>query len=124
MADRSLFADVCITHPAAPSRTSQQPLSAVGSAERRKAAKYAGLSELHGKEFFAFGMETYGAFGKSAIALLKLLRQATTGLSSLGMSLGHYVHAIQALAIGLQRLNATVSKAGSLQARLATQGLQ
>jgi hypothetical protein len=74
--DRTLMLDVAITHPASPSRTSSTPLAAAAYTEKAKSTKYAKLAATQAATFLPFVVESYGAFGKRAKEVLKILRNA------------------------------------------------
>jgi hypothetical protein len=117
--NKSIMIDVTVVHPAAPSRTSSEPLAAVSAAEKKKKARYSDFAAKHGAKFMPFALETFGCFGVSAVQVLKLLRQASGGafFSIPASSVGTY--AAQCLSVGLQRGNGMVSKRGAVAARAA-----
>ena len=72
--EETIFMDVVVSHPAAPSRTSLQPLAASRYAEARKHAAYAGLAQAHGARVLAYAVESYGAFGEQAMEIIQKIR--------------------------------------------------
>ena len=101
-----------------PSRYSILHLAAANAAERKKFSRYLPLAKQFGATFLPFAVESFGAFGVSAVKVLKLLRQASNTFNSIpASSLGTY--AAQVLAVGLQRGNATVAKRGAVETRAA-----
>ena len=69
--------DVAVTHPASPSRTSSTPLAAAAAyTEKAKYSKYTALAARQAATFLPFVLESYGAFGKRANEVLKILRKA------------------------------------------------
>ena len=74
--DRTLMLDVAVTHPASPSRTSSTPLAAAAYTEKAKYTKYTALAARQAATFLPFVLESYGAFGKRANEVLRILRKA------------------------------------------------
>jgi len=114
--DHSILVDVAVVHPSAPSRRSLTPLAATRDIENAKAAKYSSVASERGARFMAFIAESYGALGKQAMELLKLLDNILDRAPARPFELsGRAV--MEALAVALQRGNAFVSHSGSLTAR-------
>ena len=108
--------DVAVVHPSAPSRRSLTPLAATRDIENAKAAKYSLVASERGARFMAFIAESYGALGKQAMELLKLLDKILDRAPARPFELsGRAV--MEALAVALQRGNAFVSHLGSARAR-------
>ncbi len=118
--DRTLMIDVTVTHPTSPSRSSSRPLTAASDAEAKKIRDYSALATQHGAVFIPFALESYGAFGKRAQEVMKiLLSAAKNSASSLPVSIGRFVaYATQRVAITLQRGNAAIARRGAVQARM------
>ena len=114
--DRSILADVAVVHPAAPSRKRLTPLSATRDIENAKAAKYLSIAAERGARFLAFIPESYGAFGKQAMDLLKLLDNTLDHAPARPSELSTRA-VIEAISVTLQRGNAFISHSGSLMAR-------
>ena len=117
--NQSIMIDVTVVHPAAPSRTSSEPLATVSAAERKKRGRYTHFATKHGANFLPFAVESFGCFGVSAVQVLKLLRQASGGafFSIPASSLGSY--AAQCSSVGLQMENGMVARRGAVAARAA-----
>ena len=116
LSDRSILADVAVVHPAAPSRKRLTPLSATRDIENAKATKYLSIASERGARFLAFIPESYGAFGKQAMDLLKLLDNTLDHAPARPSELSIRA-VIEAIAVTLQRGNAFISHSGSLMAR-------
>ena len=82
--DHSILVDVAVVHPSAPSRRSLTPLAATRDIENAKAAKYSSVASERGARFMAFIVESYGALGKQAMELLKLLHKMSSTALRLG----------------------------------------
>jgi hypothetical protein len=113
----SLFVDVVVSHPAAPSRKSVEPLAMARQAEREKAATYEKLAKEQGARVLAFSVESYGAFGDQATEIIYLIRGALKQGDD--AQLIHDQRLPQRLAVVLQKGNALVARAGSVRARRA-----
>lgn len=120
--DRSFFVDVAITHPNSPSRDSARPLAAAQALEAHKAWKYRSISEARGQPVLGFVLESYGAFGKNAQMIVRILRQAASAAAYASLPANTLaVFAVQALAVALQKGNALIARTGSQRARGAVQ---
>ena len=107
---------VTVVHHSAPSRRNLTALAATRDIENVKAAKYSSVALERGARFMAFIVESYGALGKQAMELLKLLDNVLDRAPARPFELsGRAV--MEALAVALQRGNAFVSHSGSLTAR-------
>ena len=71
--DRALLVDVAMVHPASLGRRVTTPLAAARDIENAKMAKYRSVAQQRGANFLAFIMESYGALGKQACEVLRLL---------------------------------------------------
>jgi hypothetical protein len=114
-----LFIDVVVSHPSAPSRSSKRPLAATSNAEALKHRRYGEAVEARGGDLLAFGVDSFGAFGKEAMKVVEKLRDGAVG--SIFKSLpttSSPSFAVSALAVCLQKGNAQVFKKGSLDSRL------
>ena len=122
LADRVVFVDVAIAHPACPSRGATAPLGAARSAEGTKRGKYSPLAARHGATFLAFAVETYGAFGPQAEQVIRLIisHGARFSFGPRG-SRGRGLPA-QLVAVAIQKGNSLVARCGSLAARSAAAG--
>ena len=78
-AEGDLFLDVVVSHPSAPSRPSERPLAVTGYAESQKHSRYDKAVEARGGELLAFGVDSYGAFGKEAVKVVEKLRSNAAG---------------------------------------------
>ena len=74
--DRALLVDVAMVHPAASGRKSTTALAAARDIENAKMAKYRPVAQQRGASFLAFIMESYGALGKQACEVLRVLNKA------------------------------------------------
>jgi len=110
--DHSILVDVAVVHPF-PLVT---PLAATRDIENAKAAKYSSVASERGARFMAFIAESYGALGKQAMELLKLLDNILDRAPARPFELSGGA-VMEALAVALQRGNAFVSHSGSLTAR-------
>jgi hypothetical protein len=116
--NKSIMIDVTVVHPAAPSRTSSEPLAAVSAAEKRKRLDI--VTSLPNTEPGSCRLlQRLLVVLVSAVQVLKLLRQASGGafFSIPASSVGTY--AAQCISVGLQRGNGTVSRRGAVAARAA-----
>ena len=117
--EESYFMDVVVSHPAAPSRKSTEPLAVARQAERDKVNTYGELARAHGSRILAFSVESYGAFGEHATEIIHIIRKA------LALSQGGDFQSVndqrlpQRLAVALQKGNALVARAGSMRVRQA-----
>ena len=113
--------DVGISHPAAPSRKSTYPLAAAAAAEHKKIEHYKGLATRYGAVFQPFIVESFGAFGKHADEVMKVLRTAAALESPiLPQGVGSFSdYAVKCLAMALQKGNALVARKGAIEARSA-----
>lgn len=116
MPDQSLLVDVAVVHPAAPSRRSTAALAAARDIENAKGAKYRSVAQGRGITFLAFIVESYGAFGKQATEVLKLLNNALNHAPARPFELSEKA-ILETLSVALQKGNAFISHTGSLAAR-------
>jgi hypothetical protein len=114
--DQTLLVDIAVAHPAAPSRKSTRPLATARIIENAKSTKYAGVASARGGKFLAFIFETYGAYGRQALDILKSLQSLMSRLSLASPPMARS-SIIETLSIALQRGNALVSHTGALAAR-------
>ena len=106
--EHSILVDVAVVHPSAPSRRN---LTALAATRDIKAAKYSSVASERGARFMAFIAESYGALGKQAMELLKLLDNILDRAPARPFELsGRAV--MEALAVALQRGNAFVIPLG------------
>lgn len=119
--ERTMLLDVAICHPTSPSRTSSTPLKSAADAEKVKITKYAALAAKQAATFQPFVLETYGAFGKRASEVLKMLRiAAAKSVFALPIALDSFAaHAARTLSVALQKGNALVGSRGATEARAA-----
>ena len=119
--DQSLMVDVAVTHPAAPSRNSTNPLAAAGVAEQAKFAKYQELASKRAATFLPFVLESYGAIGRHSQQVLKILQvAAANSAAALPSGAGSFRdHAVRCLSMALQKGNALVARRGATEARVA-----
>src|SRR5689334_633663 len=111
-----ILADVTVVHPASPSRNSNIELAAASAAEAKKSRTYSTMANNQGARLLAFAVETFGAFGNEASALIKYLRMDATGFVAQAMAQPYF---IQALATALQHGNNLVLNEGALKSRAA-----
>lgn len=81
--DKSRFTDLSGIHPLAPTYREQVagvPGHALTIRESYKTGKYRSYAESQGKDFLAFGIESFGGLGKDALKLLDLV--ALEGLAN------------------------------------------
>lgn len=123
--DRTLMLDVAVTHPASPSRTSSTPLAAAAYTEKAKYTKYTALAARQAATFLPFVLESYGAFGKRANEVLRILRKAAKNtLLALSSELtvdSFAAHAARTLSVALQKGNALIGRRGATMARAAVE---
>src|SRR3954451_5553182 len=107
--------DVVLVTPSAPSKHQARlaPLAAASSEEGKKRVNYSSIAEARGAVCYGFGIETFGAWGKDAVQVIKLLEsmmieQRGAGTTKLRM--------IQTISIAVQAWNAEVCQAGALNA--------
>ena len=116
--NRRILVDVTIVHPTSPSRTSRIELSAAAAAEAQKTRQYSALARNHGASLLALAMESYGAFGKEATELMRILMTALDSNSSFNISQAvNCGYPVQAISVALQRGNCLVMSSGALDAR-------
>jgi hypothetical protein len=118
--ERDLLIDVSITHPACPSHrdaAAGQTLSAATKSAMKKNRKYADMTTHQQAEFFAFACETFGGMDKPAIKVIeRVANMADDNLCS-------YSYAtikqslLDSVAINIQRGNARIMCAASIQSR-------
>ena len=107
---------MAVAHPTAPSRKSIQRLAAARMIESAKSTKYAGVAAARGGKFLAFVVESFGAFGRQALDIIKTLHSELSRAPSSPSSLTRSF-IVETLAIALQRGNALVSHTGLLACR-------
>ena len=61
------------------SRPSERPLAVTGYAETQKHTRYDSAVEARGGELLAFGVDSFGAFGKEAMKVVEKLRSNAAG---------------------------------------------
>src|SRR3569623_1893719 len=71
--DQNVMINVAVTNPVAPCRKTPYPLAAANDLQSTKNRKYANCATQRGGRFIPFVLETHGALGKQADAVLKLL---------------------------------------------------
>lgn len=116
--DESLLVDAVVSHPAAPSRASLEPLAMARQAEREKVDRYTDLARQHGARVLAFSVESYGGFGEHATEIIQKIRKEKAILEGESQS-NPDQRLPQRLAICLQKGNAIISRAGALKTRKA-----
>ena len=116
LSDRALLVDVAMVHPAASGRKSTTALAATRDIENAKMAKYRPVAVQRGATFLAFIMESYGALGKQAGEILKVLNKALDRIPDRSYELSERA-IIETLSVALQRGNAFISNSGSLAVR-------
>ena len=116
---------MAVTHPASPSRTSFTPLAAAAYTEKAKYTKYTALAARQAATFLPFVLESYGAFGKRANEVLRILRKAAKNtLLALSSELtvdSFAAHAARTLSVALQKGNALIGRRGATMARAAVE---
>ena len=100
----SYLIDVVLTHPSAPSRNRSKlvPLNAAKISEGIKQRKYGLIADARGSVCDGFAIETFGAWGKEAVEVMKLLESmmleqrgniyCSSGLECRGMQSGRREH--------------------------------
>ena len=116
LSDRALLVDVAMVHPATSGRKSTAALAAARDIENAKMAKYRPVAQQRGASFLAFIMESYGALGKQASDILKLLNKALDRAPDRSYELSERA-IVETLSVALQRGNAFISHTGNLAVR-------
>ena len=114
--DRALLVDVAMVHPASLGRRVTTPLAAARDIENAKMAKYRSVAQQRGADFLAFIMESYGALGKQACEVLRLLNKALDRAPDRSYEFSERA-ITETLSVALQRGNAFISHSGSLAVR-------
>jgi hypothetical protein len=112
--------EVSVVHPTAPSHVNdaQRCLAVARSMEQRKRTKYAELARRERASMSPFVLESFGAVGPSAHALLYEL--ATDAEEDGGVSRGAFMsRAMTALSVAVQTGNAHIIASGVISARAA-----
>lgn len=116
----TVFIDVSVVHPAAPSYVKQghRFLSAASRREKQKEDLYLDRAKLAGGLFFPFVLDSFGALGKKAVSFLSRLRDEAVdnGLKEVsGISTNSFLY--RSLSICLQAGNAAILLDGARRAR-------
>lgn len=115
--------DVSITHPSSPSyalQGSKSPLALAKLRESFKHSKYDGQAISERAKFYPFVMETFGGFGKEALAFIKKISILHSEHSSVQVHRNACSsRIIRTLSILLQRGNARAQMVGAQTAREA-----
>ena len=117
-AEGDLFVDVVVSHPAAPSRGTTRALAVSGYASKAKHKRYGEMVEARGAQLLAFAVDSFGAFSKEAMEVVKSLRAGADGSIFRTLSSSTAGSPVSLLAICLQKGNAYVMKKGALESRL------
>ena len=119
--DGSCLVDGSFTHPAGKTYApyaSTTPLYAADTRERFKHNKYDVIAADEKCPFIPFVMETFGGYGKEALAFLSRLSKCHSSLSTTPAPKGAFrTHVSRALSICLQKGNALAQLVGCRQAR-------
>ena len=93
-------------------------LAAAKNREARKHQKYDSQSSSNGAKFIPFVLETYGGFGKEALAFIKKLSKFYTELSPTPVHESFSLLVSKSISVALQKGNALVQLAASQAARI------
>jgi len=122
--DQNVMIDVAVTNPVAPCRKTPYPLAAANDLQSTKNRKYANWATQRGGRFIPFVLETHGALGKQADAVLKLLAKVASHSSAV-LSVTEFLTLFkQKLSVTLQRGNALVAKMGAVNSRASAAAAQ
>ena len=112
--------DVSITHPSCKSYASMgaKEYLAAKAREAVKHKKYDSQSSSNGAKFIPFVLETYGGFGKEALAFIKKLSKFYTELSPTPVHESFSLLVSKSISVALQKGNALVQLAASQAARI------
>jgi hypothetical protein len=122
--DQNVMIDVAVTHPGAPCRKTEYALAAANDLQSIKNKKYGDWATQRGGRFLPFVLETHGALGKQADAVLKLLAKVASHSSAV-LSVTDFLKEFkQKLSVTLQRGNALVAKLGAVNSRAAAAAAQ
>ena len=112
-----LLVDVVITTPSAPSHRSLEPLAAADRSEGKKVSSYGQLADARGAKCYGFALESFGAWGKQAVAVLKALGDMKNSSTTMSVVTPREskLRVVQEIAIALQSWNAKICEMGVLK---------
>jgi hypothetical protein len=124
MAHQQVLTDVVVRHPTAPStvaKAAQEQLFVAKEAEKRKETRHKPTADRIGAAFSAFAVESYGAFGPQAAALVDRIA-AYADTTSKWASVAVRSNLINAVAVAVQKGNAIILASGLQRSRESFHG--
>ena len=122
----TLLTDVSVTHPLAPSNLAKAKKSTLACAESRaqiKITKYSPMAKDQDATFVPFPCETLGGIHKLALKVVKRIAQSADDMTSLYPQTTLTSSLLDTVAISIQKGNALVMIAASIEARRIRSGV-